>query len=139
MSNDDLILQLLKESRDAINSLTDAVNDLKIEIVGREKCDGYRKDFSCRLDDMDGRLKKLEEDRRLIGLTWDTVKNNSVLKAGFFALTLGVASPLVNQITGVSEKYGIREAAIVSAIIIIAIAIAWALMNRSATKKLLNW
>jgi len=88
---------------------------------------------------MDGRLKKLEEDRRLIGLTWDTVKNNSVLKAGFFALTLGVASPLVNQITGVSEKYGIREAAIVSAIIIIAIAIAWALMNRSATKKLLNW
>ena len=139
MSNDDLILQLLKESRDAINSLTDAVNDLKIEIVGREKCDGYRKDFSCRLDNMDDRLKKLEEDRRLIGLTWDTVRNNSVLKAGFLALAVNAVLPFTGRIGEVSEKYGIREALVVGAIFVIAVAIVWILLNRDATKKLLNW
>ena len=67
------------------------------------------------------------------------MKNNSVLKAGFLALAVNAVLPFTGRIGEVSEKYGIREALVVGAIFVIAVAIVWILLNRDATKKLLNW
>jgi hypothetical protein len=49
MENDELILSLLKESRDAVKELAKAVNKLERGIVGQVNCDAYRRDFNQRL------------------------------------------------------------------------------------------
>jgi hypothetical protein len=49
MTNDDLILALLKESRDAVKELTDAVRKLESGIVGQPNCEIYRGDINRRL------------------------------------------------------------------------------------------
>ena len=139
MTNDDLILELLKELRETAKETTSAVNELKIEIVGREKCDTYRQDTGQRIDAIDGRLHKIEEERRILGLTWTTVKNNSVLKAGFLALAVNAFLPFTGRIGEVSEEYGIQEGLLVAVIFVTLIGIVWILMNRAATRKIMGF
>jgi hypothetical protein len=176
MNDDALILQLLQESRESVDKLTVAVNDLKLGIVGQPNCDAYRRDINQRLtrveevcttyqatksdlisesdlmaakedaiqkvvsryENLETRMQTLEAKDRLLNLTWDTVKNNTVLKAAFMGLSLSVLLPAYGRIDVAIKDYGIHAVLIGSAVVLMALLCLWALINPAATKKMLG-
>jgi hypothetical protein len=93
---------------------------------------------SANFGQLDTRVRRLEDKSRLIDLTWDTVKNNTVLKAAFTGLALAVSLPALGRWNEGVALYGLHSMVIGASIFLVGLILLWAFMNRAATRKLLK-
>lgn len=131
----DLILESQREMKKDIKELTSAINTLNLNIVGQDNCAEYREAMEKKLSAHDERIRTLEDKKRLIDLTWCTVKNNSVLKAAATGIALAVALPAIGRWNEGVEKFGLHTMLLWTGAVICGLIILWAFMNREATRR----
>ena len=84
------------------------------------------------------RVSKIEDRSRLIDLTWDTVRGNSVLKGAFGTWFLAVALIGYGRINEAILQYGLHTVIVAVGVIVVGLIMVWALWNKDATKKVLG-
>lgn len=101
----------------------------------KEKSESELEEAGCRLECFDSRIRKLEDKSRLVDLTWDTVKGNTVLKAAATGLALSVTLPAIGRWNEGVAQYGLHSMLIGAGLFVGGLVLLWAFMNRAATKR----
>jgi hypothetical protein len=165
MDGEDLILDLLKETRESVR---------KIEacIVGRDNCkelmdsqdkrlrkvelacaaydaihpvDGEQlliaKDEAIKtaqvgMNDLDIRLRSIESKMMILDLTWSTVQNNPVLLTAFLGGAAILVGVVVGRVLELTQMFGTHSVAVGLGITLIAMISAW--ISRRKVKKTLQ-
>jgi hypothetical protein len=151
-----LIISKLDEQSQAIGELVKAVNAIDKLLVGRDKCDIFRREFDDRLkilencrpttvsekelqsvkEELDNRIKITEEELKPLKWTWGMIANNKVV-APMFA---GGGFIIVEILWGRIRDYGIHEVALSVGVYLVALLLLYfASRKRDSIKMMFHW
>lgn len=134
-------LQLHDDQIREIKTVCDGYTATKPDLVNgvdlKEAKDDAIQHFGDRYDDLEARVDKIEDRGRLIDLTWNTVRGNTVLKGAFSLWGLAIVLIAYDRIRVAIIEYGLYTVVVSVGVIIIGLLLLWIMMNRDATKKLM--